>query len=247
MLAFLKQVRHKTLSSNKLSIYILYALGEIFLVVVGILIAVSIDNYNESIKIQASELESYGDIVADLKKDSVHFAGLIADCKIHLEMYYHIFGEIQGQNSFSGEVYYDILGVSREVAPRTEQNHQSTIERLTNKEARNLLNDYFFRQRIMTDAVAEFNKIVVDEARPYLFGNGIIDPKLAFHDNVYGFLPEDGLLVNYATLQKFYSDPMFSNILATQRVSMGHMLSELKKISKQNHELVEYLESKKEN
>lgn len=246
MLAFLKQVRHKTLSSNKFSIYVLYALGEIILVVVGILIAVSIDNYNESLKMQASELESYEDIVSDLKKDSIHFSELIIDCKIHLEMFYHIFGEVHGAKTFSKDVYYDILGVSREVAPRTEQNHQSTIEKLTNKEARNLLNDYFFRQRIMTDAVAEFNKIVVDKARPYLFGNGIIDPKLAFHDNVYGFLPKDGLLVNYATLQKFYSDPMFSNFLATQRVSMGHMLSELLKISKSNQELIDYLESKRE-
>ena len=246
MFAFLKQVRHSMLSGSKFSIYLLYAFGEIFLVVVGILIAVSIDNYNESVKMQASELESYEDILSDLKKDSIHFSGLIVDCETHLDTYYHVFGEVQGKEVYNEGIYYDILGVSREIAPRTEQNHQSTIERLTNKDVRNLLNDYFFRQRIMTDAVAEFNKIVVDEARPYLFGNGIIDPKLAFHDKVYGFLPEDGQLVNYTRLQQHYSDPSFSNILATQRVSMGHMLNELIKIAKLNKELIDYLESKRE-
>jgi len=38
------------IKENKVSKYMLYAIGEIILVVIGILIALSINNYNEYIK-----------------------------------------------------------------------------------------------------------------------------------------------------------------------------------------------------
>ena len=47
MLFLLRQIRRKLLTENKVTTYILYAVGEIFLVVIGILIAVSIDNWND--------------------------------------------------------------------------------------------------------------------------------------------------------------------------------------------------------
>ena len=46
MLFLLRQIRRKLLTNNKVTTYLLYAIGEIFLVVVGILIAVQIDDWN---------------------------------------------------------------------------------------------------------------------------------------------------------------------------------------------------------
>ncbi len=50
MLRFFRQIRHKLLVENRVSRYLLYAIGEIFLVVIGILIALQIDNWNEKRK-----------------------------------------------------------------------------------------------------------------------------------------------------------------------------------------------------
>jgi hypothetical protein len=47
MLRFFRQLRQRLLSDNKFSKYLLYAIGEILLVVIGILIALQIDNWNE--------------------------------------------------------------------------------------------------------------------------------------------------------------------------------------------------------
>lgn len=47
MLLLLKQIRRKLMSENKFTTYFLYAIGEIILVVVGILIAVQIDEWNK--------------------------------------------------------------------------------------------------------------------------------------------------------------------------------------------------------
>ena len=47
MLRFFRQIRQRLLTNNKFSKYLLYAIGEILLVVIGILIALQIDNWNQ--------------------------------------------------------------------------------------------------------------------------------------------------------------------------------------------------------
>ena len=47
MIGFLRKIRRKLLIENKFSSYLIYALGEIVLIVIGILIAVGINNWNQ--------------------------------------------------------------------------------------------------------------------------------------------------------------------------------------------------------
>ncbi|WGK65856.1 DUF6090 family protein [Croceiramulus getboli] len=48
MIKFFRHIRQRLLSKNKFSRYLLYAIGEIILVVIGILIALQINNWNQS-------------------------------------------------------------------------------------------------------------------------------------------------------------------------------------------------------
>ena len=57
MLRFFRQIRQRLLTDNKFSKYLLYAIGEILLVVIGILIALQINNWNENRKINKEELQ----------------------------------------------------------------------------------------------------------------------------------------------------------------------------------------------
>ena len=50
MIKFFRKIRQKLLSENKFSRYLIYAIGEIILVVIGILIALQINNWNENQK-----------------------------------------------------------------------------------------------------------------------------------------------------------------------------------------------------
>jgi len=56
MLRFFRKIRLKLFRENKVSHYLLYALGEIILIVIGILIAMEIGNWNEQRKIRQLEL-----------------------------------------------------------------------------------------------------------------------------------------------------------------------------------------------
>ncbi|WP_268033035.1 DUF6090 family protein [Algoriphagus sp. PAP.12] len=51
MISIFRSIRQKLLQQNKITRYIAYALGEIFLVVIGILIALQVNNWNENRKL----------------------------------------------------------------------------------------------------------------------------------------------------------------------------------------------------
>lgn len=68
MIKFIRKIRHTLLMENKTSKYFKYAIGEIILVVFGILIALQINNWNEQRKLEKNELNMLIDISNDLKE-----------------------------------------------------------------------------------------------------------------------------------------------------------------------------------
>jgi hypothetical protein len=69
MIKFFRKIRQKLLSENKFSKYLIYAMGEIVLVVIGILIALSLNNWNEERKDQNKLVNVYRLIDNDIKND----------------------------------------------------------------------------------------------------------------------------------------------------------------------------------
>ena len=56
MIKFFRKIRQKLVTENKFSKYLLYAIGEIVLVVIGILIALQLNNLNEIDKVKDTEM-----------------------------------------------------------------------------------------------------------------------------------------------------------------------------------------------
>lgn len=71
MLKFFRQIRQNLILENKTSKYIKYALGEIVLVVIGILLALSINNWNETRKTEKFEEEILFLIDQNMQRDSI--------------------------------------------------------------------------------------------------------------------------------------------------------------------------------
>ena len=66
MIKFFRRIRQNMIKENKVSKYLLYAIGEILLVVIGILIALAINNNSEAGKIKIKELNYLKGIKSDL-------------------------------------------------------------------------------------------------------------------------------------------------------------------------------------
>lgn len=71
MIKFFRNIRQRTLTENKLNKYLLYALGEIVLVVFGILIALQINNWNERRKSSLKTTVFLRSLKNDLKSDFI--------------------------------------------------------------------------------------------------------------------------------------------------------------------------------
>lgn len=71
MIKLFRNIRQNLLLEGKTSKYFKYAIGEIILVVIGILIALSINNWNETRKETNSMHITVNSLIADLKQDSI--------------------------------------------------------------------------------------------------------------------------------------------------------------------------------
>jgi hypothetical protein len=80
MLRFFRRLRYKLLDEGNLSKYSYYAIGEIVLVVIGILIALQINNWNQENKTRAEETILRANLV-----ESVRQLGVMADSFIEAE------------------------------------------------------------------------------------------------------------------------------------------------------------------
>lgn len=69
MIKFFRRIRQRLLNESKFSKYLLYAIGEIILVVIGILIALSINNWNEGNKLKSKEREILLHMKRNLESD----------------------------------------------------------------------------------------------------------------------------------------------------------------------------------
>ena len=86
MIKFFRKIRQNLLTENKFSKYLLYAIGEILLVVIGILLALNINNKNQqrinNTKVTNILKEIQQDLVSDVKRSKQIFDRFIRDDSI---------------------------------------------------------------------------------------------------------------------------------------------------------------------
>ena len=73
MIKFFRKIRQNLLIENKTGKYFKYAIGEIILVVIGILIALSINNWNDNRKNRISERKLLDNIHRDFVQNKIQF------------------------------------------------------------------------------------------------------------------------------------------------------------------------------
>lgn len=76
MIKFFRKIRLELLSQNKLNKYLLYAFGETILVVIGILIALQVSNWNENKKELARAHKVLESLSEEIKQDSIYFSNV---------------------------------------------------------------------------------------------------------------------------------------------------------------------------
>lgn len=96
MIKFFRKLRQKLINEGNLKRYLVYAIGEILLVVIGILIALQINNLNEQKKDKAKESQ----ILLSLSED---FKSNIVNLKTSIDQYPDLIHRLQTTLSYIGK------------------------------------------------------------------------------------------------------------------------------------------------
>ena len=115
MIKFFRKIRQKTLTENKFGKYLTYAIGEIILVVIGILIALQINNWNELRKNKNLELNYLRGIKTNIEDDIIELEKHFLSDTIALNSYTFLIRAFHSDNieSNTQEIISNLYATSR--------------------------------------------------------------------------------------------------------------------------------------
>jgi hypothetical protein len=90
MIKFFRRIRQDLIANGKTSKYFKYAFGEIALVMIGILLALQVSNWNDIRKERNLEKRYLSELVLDLKTDSIVISNFIAQSNIQIKNKYKL-------------------------------------------------------------------------------------------------------------------------------------------------------------
>lgn len=234
MIKFFRQIRQNLLSEGKTEKYLKYAIGEIILVVIGILIALQINNWNEDRKVRKLEAQIYTELKSDLLQTRSDINETISEHREIFESSQQLITDIYDKKSNSQTMYEALTSSSLEfqIIPKT-----SAFENLKNIGLNTLSNDSL---RIAITNLFQLNLKRLDDElgmrqaeinmskliQPFLFKYLIADYS---QPTKYGFVHSDSIAIyklRIANYDKFLNDNELMKALQLALYNRGKIIDE---------------------
>ena len=218
------------MEKNKKGKYLKYAIGEIILVVIGILIALQINNWNENRKLKNNEKIILTDLIEDLKLDYNAFNEDTKQLEKQLKLVDELI--IDPHNSKLAKTDINLFRYLVYIYPVTFEDN--IPEGINNKEIIEVLKNYYRFQQVALKDNITYSNVVLDLARPFLRKHGIHVPKAAvinvedYNQNIF----------DLTKLEKLYDTDEFGQILFELRVKTAEFIFDIENLCKLNKELV---------
>ena len=145
MLTFFRRIRQTLLGTGQTRKYILYAFGEIALVVIGILIALQINNWNEARKERILGNEYLAKIYTDLKNDFIKLQYILDQFEVQNESALAAAKIMESENQYLVDTlkYRDDLKISS--LPVDIERQRNTWDELILSGSQNIYRDDWIR------------------------------------------------------------------------------------------------------
>jgi len=147
MIKFFRKIRQRLLTENKFSKYLLYAIGEIVLVVIGILIALQLNNLNEESKNREFEKEILAQIQENINNDKLALKQIVNDFNKAITSSEKILqSEVSDKTEDSIKIWLGSIIMFNRFQPLTnayEVLKSKGLDKISNKNLRFLLGKYY--------------------------------------------------------------------------------------------------------
>jgi hypothetical protein len=243
MIKFFRKIRQHLLTENKFSKYLLYAFGEIALVMVGILLALQVNNWNEEKKERRIEKQRYQNILNDLINDEVSIDQMIKTLIIKQDLHYYLYNISQNNQKSDSTIYVSRINVSPELNLITGKNQLTELEFIKDLGIRREINTYVkLENAALTDAI-RLESVIKNDAREYFSGiNATIIDKYFSANRYENIEIKDMLDMNM--ISKHFKDTDFKALLIKLRMSTSNTLITLKALKEKNMALQSILREK---
>ena len=237
MIKFFRKIRQNLLNEGKTGKYLKYAVGEIVLVVIGILIALQINNWNEHRKAKTQEKNLVLNLTEDLASDKERFAFNLKETNDILNVYKQLY-EI-GANKKKDSIIDNPNYVRKllKFSPNMNQDYATLSDKITNDEIRESLLLYDWELNNFEAEFSEF-QIVIERIRIFLGEKGKYKLEGLYNtDNMDNaiYLDKDQLIPLAKTVE-------FQQLMFEAKLKLEYLKIRLLKILKQNAALNQTIE-----
>ena len=238
MIKFFRKIRQNLLSEGKTGKYFKYAIREIILVVIGILIALSINNWNESRKELDSELQLYSNLLSDLNSEYSSIEEQLYFTGAYDRFHFHLNKERSGQAEYDSGQNYNYLLWFHRYSMFIQEKYSESLNRITNERIHTKLKS-FIKQEINTrNAVDEWNEHQRQMVRPFLVKHGINSTEVMYNEelNDLASLINTTNLIDHSKLKEQYTTEEFEQLLFATRFRTLWMTQNFSWLNKLNRE-----------
>ena len=164
MIKFFRKIRQNLLMENKTLKYFKYAIGEIVLVVIGILIALQINNWNEQQKNNKKRIDYQRSLINDINKDIASIDNLLIYIEESIEQHNNFTKRLSQPNASYDTLVkiakYEFLGYFNNI----DAFHTATFQTLLSTGDIGLFNENTRTQLIELNNQQQITLVVTKEA-----------------------------------------------------------------------------------
>tara|TARA_R110001632_G_scaffold232735_1_gene374415 strand:- start:5954 stop:6661 length:708 start_codon:yes stop_codon:yes gene_type:complete len=186
MIKFFRKIRQNMIKENKISKYLLYALGEIILVIIGILFALQINNWNEENKTEQELQSSMVSMIEELNENINYLNKQKESFQLRFERTTKLIENKATDKDLKEIIEYIGQDVNsrpfKKVFELIKENKQ--LQLIENKELIKSINNFYEYILPDIDKLSTWHDgFVSDNIDPYILENiplekGLVDPKI---------------------------------------------------------------------
>lgn len=246
MIKFFRNIRQNLLNEGKTIKYFKYAIGEIVLVVIGILIALQINNWNEGRKENIHQKSLLSNLLQDLKSDSVSYSQNLKQLK-DIDFLQEQLYKTGVKNDRTIKVLRDPSGIRflPNYNPITKDNDPFITSKIVNNNIRKEVLIYFRNIKDMDDIYSELDEVIKTKMRIYL-GNKKMYKLTNWFENKYKDTTVQDLsydFIDSTELMALAKEAEFQQILFEASLKIVNNIDVLEILIKQNAHLIRVIEN----